>query len=207
MVEFKMDVPGTYILVDHSLFRAFNKGTLGMLKAEGPSDLIVYSGKEVDAVYLGKQAVAGTEAEKKVAALRAAMAEEIKTNPKIVNLTKEIQVEKGKQVFMQTCFVCHQPEGQGIPGQIPPLAKSDFLMADKVRSIRGVLAGQSGEMTVNGKRYNGIMVPLNYLSDEEVANALTYVRNNFGNSGDPVKPDEVRRIRSEVPVPAANKYE
>ncbi|MCI0536638.1 MAG: copper-containing nitrite reductase [Verrucomicrobiales bacterium] len=207
MVEFKMDVPGTYILVDHSLFRAFNKGALGMLKADGPANLIVYSGKEVDAVYLGKQAVAGTEAEKKVAALTAAVAEEIKTNPKLVSLTKEIQVEKGKQVFMQTCFVCHQPEGQGIPGQIPPLAQSDYLMADKERSIRGVLAGQSGEMTVNGKTYNGVMVPLNYLSDEEVANVLTYVRNSFGNSGDPVKPDEVRKIRSEVPAPAANPYE
>jgi nitrite reductase (NO-forming) len=207
MVEFKIEVPGTYILVDHSLFRAFNKGTLGMLKAEGPENLIVYSGKEVDAVYLGKQAGAGTDAEKKVAALRAAMAEELKTNPKLVNLTKEIQVEKGKQVFMQTCFVCHQPDAQGIPGQIPPLAKSDFLMADKERSIRGVLAGQSGEMMVNGRKYNGIMVALNYLSDDEVANVLTYVRNSFGNSGEPVKPGEVRRIRSEVPTPAANAYE
>jgi nitrite reductase (NO-forming) len=207
MVEFKLDVPGTYILVDHSLFRAFNKGALGMLKAEGPPNLVIYSGKEVDAVYLGKQAIAGTEAEKKVTALKAAVAEEIKTNPKILSLTKEIQVEKGKQVFMQTCFVCHQPDGQGIPGQIPPLAKSDFLMANKERAIRGVLAGQSGEMVVNGKTYNGIMIPLNYLSDDDVANVLTFVRNNFGNSGDPVKPDEVRTIRSEVPAPAANKFE
>jgi nitrite reductase (NO-forming) len=83
MVEMKLDVPGTYILVDHSLFRAFNKGALGMLKVEGPANLLVYSGKEVDAVYLGKQAVAGTEAEKKVIALKAAVAEEMKTNPKI----------------------------------------------------------------------------------------------------------------------------
>jgi mono/diheme cytochrome c family protein len=62
-------------------------------------------------------------------------------------------------------------------------------------------------MTVNGKKFNGIMIPLNYLSDDDVANVLTYVRNSFGNSGDPVRPDEVRRIRSEVPAPAANKYE
>ncbi|HEY6167036.1 MAG TPA: copper-containing nitrite reductase, partial [Verrucomicrobiae bacterium] len=63
MVDFKVEVPGTYILVDHSLFRAFNKGALGMLKVDGPADLITYSGKEVDAVYLGSQAAAGSEAE------------------------------------------------------------------------------------------------------------------------------------------------
>ena len=56
IVEFKVEVPGTYILVDHSLFRAFNKGALGMLKVDGPANQLVYSGKEVDAVYLGKAA-------------------------------------------------------------------------------------------------------------------------------------------------------
>jgi nitrite reductase (NO-forming) len=207
IVEFKVDVPGTYILVDHSLFRAFNKGALGMLKVAGPENLLVYSGKEVDAVYLGKQAEAGSEAEKKVVALQAQMKEAIKSDPKIANLTTEIQVAKGKGVFMQTCFVCHQQNGEGIPGQIPPLVKSDYLMADKERSIRGVLMGQSGEMTVNGKKYNGTMIPLNYLSDDDVANVLTYVRNSFGNQGDSVKADEVRRIRSLAPPPVANPFD
>jgi nitrite reductase (NO-forming) len=209
IVEFKVDVPGTFIIVDHSLSRAFNKGALGMLKVAGPENLLVYSGKEIDAVYLGRQAAAGSESEKKVATLQAQMKEAIKTDPRIVGLTKEIQVEKGKQVFLQTCFVCHQVDGQGIPAQIPPLAKSDYLMADKARSIRGVLMGQSGEMIVNGKTYNGQMIPLNYLSDEDIANALTYVRNSFGNSGDAVSIAEVRRIRSEAPPPVnpGEKYE
>ncbi len=207
VVDFIVDVPGTFILVDHSIFRAFNKGALGMLKVDGPENLLVYSGKEVDAVYLGRQAAAGSEAEKKVEQLRAAMKEAVKSSPQIASLTKEIQIEQGKQVYMQTCFVCHQPDGVGIPGQIPPLAKSDFLMADKHRSIRGVLAGQSGEMEVNGKKYNGVMIPLNYLSDDQVANVLTYVRNSFGNQGEPVTVDEVRKIRSETPAPEANKFE
>ncbi len=207
MVEFTVEVPGTFILVDHSLFRAFNKGALGMLKVEGAPNLLVYSGKEIDAVYLGRQAEAGSVAEKKVEQLRAAMKEAVKSNPQIVGLTKELQIEQGKQVFMQTCFVCHQPDGQGIPSQIPPLARSDFLMANKERAIRGVLAGQSGEMVVNGKKFNGIMIPLNYLSDEQIANALTYVRNSFGNQGESVTVDEVRKVRSETPPPSANKYE
>lgn len=207
IVEFKVDVPGTYILVDHSLFRAFNKGALGMLKVSGPDNLLTYSGKEVDAVYLGSQAEAGLEAQKQVASLQAQVKEAIAADPKISGLTKDIQIAKGKQVFMQTCFVCHQVNGEGIPNQIPPLAKSDYLMADKERSIRIVLQGQSGEMVVNGKNYNGVMIPLNNLADEEIANVLTYVRNSFGNSGDAVLPAEVRKTRSEVPAPVANQYE
>ena len=97
--------------------------------------------------------------------------------------------------------------GEGIPNQIPPLAKSDYLMADKDRAIRIVLGGQSGELTVNGKKYNSIMAPLNNLSDEEVANVLTYVKNSFGNSSPVVTPEEVRRIRAETPAPTANQYE
>ena len=207
MVDFVVDVPGTFILVDHSLFRAFNKGALGMLKVEGPENLLVYSGKEVDAVYLGRQAAAGSAAEKKVEQLRAEMKQAIGSNPRIVGLTKEIQIEQGKQVFMQTCFVCHQPDGMGIVGQIPPLAKSDFLVADKHRSIRAVLQGLSGEIEVKGKKYNGTMVPLNFLSDDQVANVLTYVRNSFGNQGESVTPDEVRKVRGEGPAPAANQFE
>jgi len=203
IVEFKVEVPGTYILVDHALFRAFNKGALGMLKVSGPENLLAYSGKEVDAVYLGSQAEAGSEAQKQVAALQAQVKEAIKSDPRISGLTKDIQVAKGKQVFMQTCFVCHQVTGEGIPGQIPPLAKSDFLMADKDRSIRFVLQGNTGEISVNGKQFNATMAPLNYLSDEDVANVLTYVRNDFGNSGDGVNAGEVRRIRSEAPAQAA----
>ena len=203
IVDFRVEVPGTYILVDHSLFRAFNKGALGMLKVSGPDNLLAYSGKEVDAVYLGSQAEAGSEAQKRVASLQAEVREAIKSDPKIANLTKELQIARGKQVFMQTCFVCHQPTGEGIPNQIPPLAKSDFLMANKERSIRVVLQGLSGEVQVNDKKYNGAMVPMNNLADEEIANVLTYVRNSFGNTGDPVAPDEVRKVRSESPAPTS----
>ena len=203
IVDFKVDVPGTYVLVDHSLFRAFNKGAVGMLKVTGPEHLITYSGKEVDAVYLGQQAEAGSEASRRVGELEAQRVQAIAANPEIKALTKEIQIERGKLTYMQTCFVCHQPEGQGIAGQIPPLAKSDFLMADKDRSIRYVVHGASGEIVVNGSKYNGVMAPMNYLPDEEIANVLTFVRNSFGNSGDPVSVAEVRRIRGEAPPATA----
>jgi nitrite reductase (NO-forming) len=209
IVEFKVEVPGTYVLVDHSLFRAFNKGALGMLKVEGPSPELVYSGKEVDAVYLGKAATGGSEAAKRVSALKAEVAQEIKNNPKIAGLTKEIQVQKGKAVYLQACVVCHQVEGQGVAGQIPPLAKSDFLAGlTKEDYIKGVLFGRAGQIVVNGQTYNGTMIPLNYLSDDQVADVLTFVRNSFGNAGDAVTAADVARSRQQAPAASAkNEYE
>ena len=195
-VEFGTEVPGTYILVDHSLFRAFNKGALGMLKVEGPENLLVYSGKEVDAVYLGEQATAGSAASKRITQLEEQRTAAIKSNPQIAGLTKEIQMERGKRVYMQTCFVCHQPTGLGLPGVFPPLAKSDYLMADKERSIRIAMKGMTGPVTVNGTVYNSSM-PEFPLNDEQIADVLTYVRNDFGNEGEAVSISEVKRIRNE----------
>jgi nitrite reductase (NO-forming) len=115
----------------------------------------------------------------------------------------EAQMAAGRQVYLRTCFVCHQPEGRGVPGQIPPLAKSDYLLADPERAIRIVLGGQTGEIVVNRKTYSGVMVPLAFLSDAEVADVLTYVFNSFGNSGPVVTPAEVGRVRATLSGPAA----
>ena len=194
IVEFTVQVPGTFILVDHSLFRAFNKGALGMLKVEGPPNLLVYTGKEVDATYLGESALPSSDA--KFAALESQMKKAIAGDPKIAAISKEIVMEKGQRVYMQTCFACHQPGGMGLPGVFPPLAKSDYLMADKARAIRGVIKGQSGEMMVNGVKYNGVMPPV-LLTDEQIAHVLTFIRNSWGNEGDLVTVEEVKKVHAE----------
>ena len=109
---------------------------------------------------------------------------------------------------MQTCFVCHQPNGQGLPGQIPPLALSDFLATkDKENIIHGVISGRSGPIVVNGKPYNGTMIPLPYLTDEQIANVVTYVGNTWGNSNAAVTVQEVAKVRHEAPAAQANPYE
>ncbi len=195
IVEFKLDVPGTFILVDHALFRAFNKGALGMLKADGPPNLLVYSGKEVDATYLGDSALPGSTGPN-VAAMEAKMQQAIAGDVKIQAMSKEIIIEKGRRVYTQTCFACHQPEGQGLPSVFPPLAKSDYLMADKARAIRSVVKGLSGEIVVNGQKYNGVMPPV-MLTDEQIAHVLTYVYNSWGNTGDIVTVEDVRKIHAE----------
>jgi len=200
MVDFKVEVPGTYILVDHALFRAFNKGALGMLKVEGPANLIAYSGKEVDAVYLGHAAEAGGAGERRLSELQAQMKEAIKSDPKIAGLTKDLQIEKGRKVFMETCYACHQTTGEGLPDAFPPLAKSDYLMADRDRSIRALIQGLTGPIEVNGKKWDSSMPTFDF-TDEQIANVLTFVRNNFGNTGDPVAIDQVRLVRSQLPPP------
>ncbi len=197
IVDFRVDVPGTFILVDHSIFRAFNKGALGMLKVEGPEDKLVYSGKEVDESYLGEQAPEGRKAARRIASLEQKVEETIRQTPAIAKLSKELQVEKGKRVYMQNCSMCHQATGNGLPQVFPPLAKSDYLMADKTRNIGVVLRGLSGPVTVNGHTYNGVMPPQVQLSDDQIANVLTFIMNSWGNQGDTVSTEEVKAVRED----------
>jgi nitrite reductase (NO-forming) len=198
MVEFKVEVPGTYVLVDHSLTRAFNKGALGMLKVSGPETPVIYSGKEIDEVYLGQASDAGSASSKREAELVSKRAEAIANNPEITNITKEIQMERGKKVFLSSCFACHMANGEGLPGIFPPLAKSDFLKADKDRAIRIPIKGLSGPIVVNGKPYNNLMPPQPF-TDEQIADVLTYVMNSWGNDDGTVTVTDVRRARSENP--------
>ena len=197
VVEFKVDVAGTYVLVDHSLSRAFNKGALGMLKVTGTEDRLVYSGKEIDEVYLGQASDAGSAASKREAQLVLEKATAIASNPQIANITQEIRMERGKKVFLSSCFACHMANGEGMAGVFPPLAGSDYLKADKERAIRTVLKGASGPMTVNGKNYNNMMPPQE-VSDEQAADVLTYIMNTWGNDYGTVSAEEVKRLRSEL---------
>ena len=196
MVEFMVDVPGTYILVDHSLFRAFNKGALGMLKVEGDSNAIIYSGKEVDEVYLGDQSAAGSESTRVEAELVAAKAEAIASNPQIAEFDEKIRMERGRKTFLSTCFACHGANGEGIAGVFPPLAKSDYLLGDLDSVINTVVRGMTGPVTVNGSHYNSIMPP-QPLTDQQVADVLTFVMNSWGNSADPVTAADVQRVRAQ----------
>jgi mono/diheme cytochrome c family protein len=103
-------------------------------------------------------------------------------------------IERGKEVYAIHCTSCHMDNGEGMENVFPPLAKSDYLMADKKRSIQQVINGMSGEIKVNGKLYNGEMPPFP-LSDQEVSDVLNYIRNSWGNKGGAVKPEEVAAER------------
>ena len=192
ITEFKVEAPGTFILVDHSIFRAFNKGALGMLKVEGDDQLDIYSGKEVDNVYLGDKAV--DSGEKVIGEAATAMREG--------RVSKEAQIEAGKVLYNGTCSVCHGNNGEGMPGVFPPLAGSDWLMEDRNRAVAAVLNGLSGPITVNGEDYNSVMPPMSQLNDDEIANIMTYVLNAWGNEDGQVSAEEVAKIRAETDRPA-----
>jgi nitrite reductase (NO-forming) len=190
IVEFDLEVPGTYILVDHSIFRAFNKGALGMIKVEGDDNKAVYTGKEVDSVYLSDKAAS-------LAAVGTA-AKQLQQGV----LSKEQQIQAGSALYKGTCSVCHQDNGQGIPAVFPPLAGSDFLLANQRRAIEIVLNGLSGPITVNGKQYNSVMPPMSQLNDDEIANILTYVLNGWGNNDGIVSAEHVAKARATTQRPA-----
>ena len=106
-------------------------------------------------------------------------------------------LERGKQVYMQSCFACHLPDGKGMANVFPPLAGSDYLMADRDRAIRIILKGLTGPVTVNGVNYNSAMPP-QPLTDEQVADVMTYVTNTWGNEAPATTVDDVRRVKNEV---------
>lgn len=196
IVEFKVEVPGTLVLVDHSIFRAFNKGALGMIKVEGKEAKEIYSGLEVDEVYLADKAVAGAKQ-----AISTVSEQTVAGSP-----TLEAQIAAGKALFQGTCSTCHMADGKGIEGVFPPLAESDYLKADKKRAIGVVVNGLSGPITVNGKQYNSVMPPMSQLNDDEVANILTFVFNAWNKTGIAVTSDEVKEVRQTTERPAGSAH-
>ncbi|GHA24011.1 anaerobically induced outer membrane protein [Salinimicrobium marinum] len=181
IVEFQVDVPGNLVLVDHSIFRAFNKGALGILKVEGEENEKVFGGKIEEKPYNPgvssvEEVVEETEA---VAEVHGSLAE---------------TMERGKTVYTQNCLACHQATGAGIPNAFPPLAKSDYLNDDVNRAISAVKYGLTGEIKVNGDIYNSAM-PKQNISDQDIASVLTYVYNNWGNNKTEVTPEMVKEVK------------
>jgi nitrite reductase (NO-forming) len=171
IVEFTVDVPGTYMLVDHSLFRAFNKGAVGQLVVEGPAREQIYSGKQSEKPYTGAKPLA--------AATTAAG-------------------DLGATTYARVCAACHQPNGQGIPGAFPPLASSDYLAAAPISKLAdSIVRGMQGPVVVNGVTYNAMMPPMPFLTDEEIAAALTYARSSWGNKLGGVTPADVAKVRAQ----------
>lgn len=101
---------------------------------------------------------------------------------------------RGQGIYETYCLSCHMDKGEGLEDVYPPLAKSDYLMADKKRSIRQVLYGVTGEIHVNGKKYNTDMTGFD-LTDQEASDVLNYIRNSWGNQGAAVTPAEVKAAR------------
>jgi nitrite reductase (NO-forming)/hydroxylamine reductase len=110
----------------------------------------------------------------------------------------DAQAKAGETVYQAVCLACHQADGKGLPGAFPPLAGSDYLLGDKDRAIGVVVRGLEGEVVVNGVKYNSVMPAMTQLTDREIADALTYAINSWGNAGGPVSVSQVAAIRAQV---------
>lgn len=184
MAEFTADVPGEYTLVDHSMFRAFNKGAMGQLVIEGSENANIFTGRTALQTF-----EPGTRLDRGTGSADGASSATPMTMP-------ELMVQGG-QVYVNVCINCHQHDGNGLAGVFPPLAKSDFLMADKQRAMGILLHGLKGEIKVNGNTFNAEMPDLG-LTDRQIAGALTYVRNSFGNKSELVSVAEVAAMRAKT---------
>lgn len=104
-------------------------------------------------------------------------------------------MKRGKEIYIAQCLKCHKENGEGVEALYPPLAKADYMMADRKRSIQQTLYGVTGEIIVNGKTYNVEMKAID-LTNDEASDVLNYIRNSWGNEGTAITPDEVEGARN-----------
>jgi nitrite reductase (NO-forming) len=111
------------------------------------------------------------------------------------NSAKQSGQSTGIQLYSKYCLTCHQADGKGVRGTFPPLAGNAKVTGPSAEIIKVVLFGLKGPVTVNGRDYNSVMPPQKYLSDQQIADILNYIRNNWENKAPPIKPDEVGKLR------------
>jgi mono/diheme cytochrome c family protein len=104
-------------------------------------------------------------------------------------------IQRGKKVYDQYCLACHQADGGGVPRLNPPLQKTDYVVGDKKRLINIILKGLNDPIEIKGEEYVNPMASHAHLSDQQIADVLTYIRNNFGNKATAISPTEVKALR------------
>ena len=104
-------------------------------------------------------------------------------------------IERRKTVYENTCLACHKINGSGVPGMNPPLKKTKWVVGDKKTLINVILKGLDQEIVVDDETYTNVMPAFANLSDQEIADVLTYIRNSFGNKASQVTEAEVKKLR------------
>lgn len=102
----------------------------------------------------------------------------------------------GKAVYSQYCLTCHQADGTGVPNMHPPLTPGSWVGKYPNELIAIMMKGLSGKIEVNGEVYKNFMPSHAQLTDEQLADVLSYVRSSFGNNFEPVTPEMVKKVRS-----------
>jgi len=106
------------------------------------------------------------------------------------------QMKRGQAVYSRTCIACHQPTGKGLAPVFPSIAGVPIVNGDATLPIKFILHGLMGPITVDGVTYNSMMPPVVGVSDQDISDVLTYVRQSFGNKSNPVTADQVKAVRA-----------
>ncbi|MBC6611269.1 cytochrome c [Hymenobacter sp. BT507] len=101
----------------------------------------------------------------------------------------------GKKVYTQNCLTCHMADGGGVQNMNPPLSKTSYVLGDKTRLINVLLNGME-DQEIDGESYQNVMPAHDFLTDQQIADVLTYVRNSFGNKASAVQVGEVKTARA-----------
>jgi mono/diheme cytochrome c family protein len=107
----------------------------------------------------------------------------------------EATLKRGAAVYARTCIACHQPTGKGLPPVFPSIAGTPIVVGNPELPIKFILQGLMGPITIDGITYNSMMPPVVGVSDQDIADVLTYVRQSFGNRGSVVTPAQVKAVR------------
>ncbi|HTD94920.1 MAG TPA: cytochrome c [Chitinophagaceae bacterium] len=103
---------------------------------------------------------------------------------------------RGKKVYDTNCLTCHQADGGGVPNLNPPLEKTSWVLGSKTRLINVVLKGMNQHLEIDGERYSNVMAPFNHLTDQQISDVLTYIRNSFKNKASAVTVGDVKYVRA-----------
>ena len=107
--------------------------------------------------------------------------------------------QRGNELYKKYCLTCHQANGTGVPRMNPPLIKTTYVTGDKKKLIKWVLHGSVENIPIDGQTYSNNMPAQAYLTDQEIADVLTYVRSSFGNKATAVTAAEVKTVRASIP--------
>ena len=108
--------------------------------------------------------------------------------------------QRGESLYKKYCLTCHQADGSGVPRLNPPLINTSYVVGDKAKLISWVLQGSSEKVPIDGEYYTNNMPAQNYLTDQQIADILTYVRNSFGNKASVISAVDVKAVRASVKV-------
>jgi len=106
---------------------------------------------------------------------------------------------RGKTVYLQRCMVCHQADGGGVPKLNAPLdASSAVNGSDVSKLIKYIVKGFADRVEIDGELYSNAMPAAADLTDQQIADVLTFIRSNWSNKAGPVTTLQVKQTRSKL---------